>query len=299
MFYMLTHGDFLNLFTVAIAFNLAYVVRGNRIPGFMEFLDIFHQSQMNFFVTSSGKKMEDITRTIHCLEYFGNTQMNVFKKEIDDIKLAGRKIDTIFNRAIEKHKYIINMDHLSSICLLLGLYGIVVLFVTPFEKDVSMNLYLFNMNCLCMCVLLRCLLWDYACNCKGESVFSVICKLLSKKIIEPKRRYILLVFIFMLVVCWGYFYLNFSSYGFVNIDKWFLDRTYGFTIFVCYSSFLIYGLYFFVNSLCIKFACRLKVYWILYDSGFLKHWKKINSQMFMWEKDVREGKFIDKTAFND
>ena len=56
MFYMLTHGDFLNLFTVAIAFNLAYVVRGNRIPGFMEFLDIFHQSQMNFFVTSSGKK---------------------------------------------------------------------------------------------------------------------------------------------------------------------------------------------------------------------------------------------------
>lgn len=183
-----------------------------------------------------------------------------------------------------------------SICFLLGLYGVWVLFVSPHEENLDTNTYLFNMNGICLIYLIGCIFWDYSLSSR-DNARGIICKIILRKLLKPKRRY---VFFFFLAIIMAFIFFNtWSKIALPIIPNVWIDNAYYFTIFTCFSSFIVYSAYLLSRSIICTLVFKLKVSYYMQNESFksaLEKWREhkiliedkeecVNSSNFDFPKD--------------
>lgn len=278
-----THTDFLDLFTVTVAFNFAYVIRESfEKKGFFGFIDLFTKSKNNQFNNLKSKKLENVKSFISLIESIVTASPeleNLAIKLKREIKPTEDRVTQVLESAGQSHSKISKIEHISSACFLLGLYGILILFITPhFTMSPNIDVFLFNMNSICLFFLLWCLLWDITITCNDNKFSCVICRMIFEKICEPKRRYAILLFLFICGFGIAYFEYDLYNWGVIKIPHNWLKWTYFFTIATCFSPFIIYSIYFFGTSAFIEIKCRIYLRYLTSNSDFKSAYKEMEKQ---------------------
>lgn len=302
---MLTHVDFVSVFTISIAFNFTYVIiQKDNSPkkGFYKFFEIFTLSKIEFLQKTKSKyieKLNFINKTIPKLEYYSKDN-NDISKLCEECKKDIKEVKENIDKLLKDNQFyldkILAINYMPSICFLLGLYGVWVLFVSPHEENLDINTYLFNMNGICLIYLIGCIFWDYSLSSR-DNARGIICKIILRKLLKPKRRY---VFFFFLAIIMAFIFFNtWSKIALPIIPNVWIDNAYYFTIFTCFSSFIVYSAYLLSRSIICTLVFKLKVSYYMQNESFksaLEKWREhkiliedkeecVNSSNFDFPKD--------------
>lgn len=191
-----------------------------------------------------------------------NVQDPMVRKRQDNLDIIASKINklqpcidglvALKNRQLEIHEKTSRLIYISSACLLIGLYALLVLFYAPLVKknfiaEVWANSYFVCADCICFMFLLGCVLWDYSLSAQKDRATNVWVSRKIQCLPEPKRRLAIRFFVVLLIVAVGFCLLDrFGNEQWVNNPL--LNHTYILTSFICYSTFIVYFLYYFCRS---------------------------------------------------
>ena len=206
-----------------------------------------------------------------------SVQDSTVKKQRDNLQTIGLKIDklqpcidgltTLKVRQLEVHEQISRLTYISSACLLIGLYVLLVLFYAPLVKggfvtDACANMYFFCADCVCLLFLLSCLLWDYSRSAQKDRATNVWISRKIQCLPEPKRRLAITLFVVLLIVAVGFCLLDrFGNKQWVSNPL--LNHTYILTSFICYSPFVVYFLYYCCRSAYARLRGKMMQYYYM------------------------------------
>lgn len=187
-----------------------------------------------------------------------NIRDSIVKKPQDNLDIIASKIKklqpcidglvALKNRQLEIHGKTSRLTYISSACLLVGLYVLLVLFYAPLVKggfvtDACANAYFFCADCVCFLFLLSCVLWDYSESAQLDRATNVWMVQKIQCLPKPNRRLAITLFVVLFVGA-----LGFCLFGRFVEEKLkavsFLNHTYILTSFICYSTFIIYFFYY-------------------------------------------------------
>lgn len=180
------------------------------------------------------------------------------KKQLDNLQTIASKIDklqpcidklnALKARQLDVHDKTSQLTYISSACLLIGLYALLVLFYAPLVKkdfiaEVWANSYFVCADCICFMFLLGCVLWDYSQSAQEDRATNVWVSRKIQCLPEPKRRLAIVFFVILLIVAVGFCLLDrFGNEQWVSNPL--LNYVYILTSFICYSAFIVYFLYY-------------------------------------------------------
>lgn len=280
----ISHADFLSLFAVSVAFNFAYIIKdsehnrgdGDEKKGFFCFIRVWHKSFIRQFEKCLSRQIRELSDTDRMVDFLldgkKEKEDNYYYKlnqkiheTLDEILLMKQKIKRCTKR-IPEH------NHMFSVCLLLGLYGIFILFVAPFllkNNDILENVFFFNTNIVCIFFLLLCIIWDDLHRVKKGRKF----RLKYFKVLRPKRRMALLIFAGLF-----FYFISYvvSRFYIMKISADLFDKTVYITIFICYSAFIVYIIRAFLYGWWIRVIYRLRYSWLINNRTLKRHLKMFN-----------------------
>lgn len=299
----ISHADFLSLFAVSVAFNFAYIIKdsehnrgdGNEKKGFFCFIRVWHKSFIRQFEKCLGRQISKLSDTDRLVDFLldgkKEKEDNYYYKlnqkiheTLDKILLMRQEIKMRTTR-IPEH------NHMFSICLLLGLYGIFILFVAPLllkNDDILENVFFFNTNIICIFFLLLCIMWDDLHRVKRGRRF----RLKYFKLLRPKRRTALAIFARLFI----YFVSYVASRCYImKISADLFDVTVYITIFICYSAFIVYIVRAFLYGWYIRVMFRLRYWYLIHNRTLKRHLKMFNDDAKI--KELRRQR-LSMGAFN-
>lgn len=298
-----SHADFLSLFAVSIAFNFAYIIKDteqnrgevNEKKGFFCFIRVWHKSFIRKFEKRINRQISHLRETDWMMEF-----LLADKKEKEDnyyFKLNQKIHETLDKILLLKQEIqrctqrIPEHNHMFSICLLLGLYGIFILFVAPLlakNNDIIENVFFFNTNIVCIFFLIMCIIWDDLHRVKkGRGL-----RLKYFRLLRPKRRTALAVFIGLFFYFISYIM---SRFYIMEISADIFDRTVYVTIFICYSAFVIYIIRAFLYGWCKRIIYKLRYLCLIYNPALKRYLKIFNDDENI--KKLRQQR-LSTDAFN-
>lgn len=269
--------DYSSLITISIAFNLAFVIKEkffeelqekpeksenkpSNVPDFYSFIKTFITSRLNGISNTFVKRINPISSDpeIYKFEYY----VLVKEIEIEPGLYALIEKEHAYSEKINRHiSNIQKIYFLPSICLLLGLYGVLVLIAIALLKHFPerCHLFLFHGNVLCIFFLFVCVLWDIV--CKEDHWLNRTRDWFNRQDGRclPRRMNAIWIF-FMLVLIGGFYSFAPSKWHFFcfSLPAFWFDGVILGTILVCFGGFIVYFIIIVVKVIWLRYAFQRK-----------------------------------------
>lgn len=300
-------ADFQNLITVAIAFNFAYVFfekqedknsPDSMHPGLWRFFKIFSDSQIRHIRNYTPKRIISLNDFFIGARFAHRSDEKLkYPKAPASFVLLKNRIASINAEATQSIEKLLDLSGMPKLSLLFGLYGLLLLGFSPvYDRCPIAPALIFNLNICCCLVLFWVFIWDVINGCNSHGTLCSFGKVLYRYLPTPRRRYMPLAFALMSLYAFASMHCNTVPFAQFQLPRMWAHHTPVCAVLIVYSVFIIYGFYFIVAYLLIRFNhfCRTRVVMNEYRSDF-KDWKRTAS---MYRVYIVVPNDLEKRKFN-
>lgn len=238
---MLNHtpADFISLITISIASNLAFIIKETKERNtFYNFINIFCKTRIENIQKSVKIKMDALpAKDMYKFDFY------VKELSLKKYKTSLETSDQLIQQSATYIDKLTAIGYMSSACLLLGLYGFLVLVLIALFKHSpeECELFLWHSNLVCLIFLLLCVLWDISCD--TSNLLAKARNLIKKegRFLPPRRTNAICWFLVLLVLIVIYCCVPFRYHFFtISCRPAIFHLSMIYTVLTCFSAFILY-----------------------------------------------------------